>query len=111
MLRNPGTCAKPYIKPQTKKIIMKIAITLCALLLCGGITLKAAEKSDKPKVSPEEAFKRRDADKDGKVSKEEFLKGQKDATKAEATFAAKDKDKDGSLSKEEFLAAGKKKAK
>jgi len=90
---------------------MKIAITLCALLLCGGITLKAADKADKPKADPEAAFKRKDANSDGKLSKEEFLKGAKDATKSEAQFAAKDKDKDGSLTKEEFTAVGKKKAK
>lgn len=88
---------------------MKIALTLCALLLCGGITLQAAEKG--AKRSPEEVFKKMDANADGKVSKEEYLASpaaKKDAAKAETAFAAKDKDKDGSLTKEEFAAGGKK---
>ena len=89
---------------------MKIAITLYALLLAGGITLQAADKADKPKATPEEAFKKMDKNGDGKVSKEEFI-GKKDGeakTKAEAAFTAKDKDKDGSLTLEEFKAGGKK---
>lgn len=96
---------------------MKIAITFCALLLCGGITVMAAEKGEKKPaaagekkpVDMEAVFKRKDANADGKLSKDEFLKGSKDAAKSETQFTAKDKDKDGSLSKEEFLAAPKKK--
>jgi Ca2+-binding EF-hand superfamily protein len=56
-------------------------------------------------------FKKKDADSNGQVSKDEFLKGAKDAAKAEKQFAGKDKDKSGGLSLEEFKAAGKKKAK
>ena len=51
-------------------------------------------------------MKRIDTNGDGKISKEEFVKGAKDAAKAEAAFTAKDKDKDGFLSKEEFMAKG-----
>ena len=52
-----------------------------------------------------------DANSDGKLSKEEFLKGAKEENKAkmETGFAAKDKDKDGNLTLEEFKAGGKKK--
>ena len=53
-------------------------------------------------------FAKKDANSDGKVSKEEYMAKQKDAAKAEAAFGAKDKDKDGSLTKEEFMAHGKK---
>lgn len=88
---------------------MKITALLFALLLGASMTYAAdAEKpkteGDKPKPSPEEMFKKKDANGDGKVSKEEFLKGAKDAAKAEAAFTAKDKDKDGFLTKEEFAA-------
>lgn len=90
---------------------MKIAFALCALLLTSAISLNAADKGDKPKVDPEAAFKKKDTNGDGKLSKEEFTKGSKDAAKSEAAFAAKDKDKDGFLTLEEFKAGGKKKDK
>lgn len=97
---------------------MKALTTLFAVLALGMITVNAAEGDAKKgeakaKVSPEDAFKKKDANGDGKVSKEEFTKT-KDATKAEGLakmFEAKDKDKDGSLTLEEFKAGGKKKAK
>jgi Ca2+-binding EF-hand superfamily protein len=66
---------------------------------------------DKPKMSPEEAFKKLDKDSNGSISKEEFMAGpgKKDATKGAEMFGKKDKNSDGSLSKEEFTAPGKKK--
>lgn len=89
---------------------MKVTTTFLAILAVSAVTSFAAEgDKPKPKVSPEEMFTKKDADKDGKISKEEFLKGSKDAAKSEASFTKKDKDKDGSLSKEEFTAAPKKK--
>jgi hypothetical protein len=65
--------------------------------------------ADKPKMDPEKAFARKDANGDGKLSKEEFMAKQKDAEKAEKSFKNKDKDESGDLSKEEFAAPGKKK--
>ncbi len=92
---------------------MKVITPLLAILALSAVTSFGADApkkpDDKPKMTPEEMFTKKDADKDGKLSKEEFLKGAKDAAKAEAGFTAKDKDKDGSISKEEFTAAPKKK--
>jgi len=96
---------------------MKVITSLLAILALSAVTSFAAEgdapkKPDdkgKPKLTPEELFAKKDADKDGKISKEEFLKGSKDAAKSEASFTKKDTDKDGFLSKEEFTAAPKKK--
>lgn len=95
------------------------SITSILSILALASTLNAAEgdapkkpaggDKGKPKMSPEEFFKKKDANGDGKISKEEFLKGAKDSAKAETQFAARDKDKDGSISKEEFTAAPKKK--
>ena len=92
---------------------MKVTSILFALLVATSFSYgaDAEKKADKPKADPAAMFAKKDANSDGKVSKEEFLKGQKDATKAEEAFAKKDKDKDGSLSKEEFTAAGGKKKK
>ena len=97
---------------------MKVITSLLAILALSAVTTFAAEgdapkkpegDKGKPKMTPEEMFAKKDADKDGKISKEEFLKGSKDAAKSEAAFTNKDKDKDGFLSKEEFTAAPKKK--
>ena len=56
---------------------------------------KKTEGAAKKTVDMDALFKKKDANTDGKVSKEEFLKGQKDAAKAETQFTKKDKDKDG----------------
>ena len=53
-------------------------------------------------------FKSFDKDKDGKLSKEEFTKGNE---KKEKAFKKLDKDEDGSLSEEEFKAMKTKKKK
>ncbi len=94
---------------------MKALTTILAVLAMGTFAVNAQNaekgKGEKPKMDPEAFFKKKDANGDGKVSKEEFLKGAKDAAKAEAAFTAKDKDKDGSLTLEEFKAGGGKKKK
>jgi len=57
---------------------------------------------------PTAAFKRMDADSDGKISKDEYLKGPRaaqDPTKAAERFAKMDKDSDGFVTLEEFKAA------
>lgn len=92
---------------------MKITSILFALLVATSFTFAAdeAKKKEGDRPDPEAMFKKADANNDGKVSKEEFLKGAKDAAKKEAQFAAKDKDKDGNLTLEEFKAGGKKKDK
>jgi hypothetical protein len=102
---------------------MKAIITLFAVLSIASISFgadeakksaedgakKSAEGGAKKTVDMEAMFKKKDANSDGKVSKEEFLKGSKDAAKSETQFSAKDKDKDGNLTKEEFTAKGGKK--
>ena len=94
---------------------MKVTSILFALLVATSFSFGADEakkkEGDKPKADPAAAFAKKDANGDGKLSKEEFTKGAKDAAKAETQFTARDKDKDGSVSKEEFMAAGKKKDK
>lgn len=96
-------------------IPMKITALLFALLLSATMTYAAEgdkpkpAEGDKPKPNPEEYFKKKDANGDGKLSKDEFTKGAKDAAKAETRFTTLDKDKDGSVTKEEFSAAPAKK--
>ena len=57
-------------------------------------------------------FAAMDSDKDGKVSKKEYMaamEGKGDASKAENRFKSLDKDGDGFLTQEEFAAGQKKK--
>ncbi|MFZ4763843.1 MAG: EF-hand domain-containing protein [Roseimicrobium sp.] len=89
---------------------MKITAILSALLVCATVASAQADpKKEKPKADPAVVFAKKDKNGDGKLSKEEFTAGAKDAAKAETQFTNKDKDKDGSVSKEEFTAAPKKK--
>jgi len=68
-------------------------------------------KPEKPKLTPEERFKKMDANNDGALSLEEFLGKAKPEAKAakEEEFKKLDTDGNGSLSLEEFVARGKKK--
>jgi hypothetical protein len=96
---------------------MKLLTSLAAVLALvvsvdAADEKKPAAAGDKPKPDPTAIFGKKDANADGKLSKEEFVgKKPKDAAKAEAAFAAKDKDKDGFVSKEEFMAPGGRKKK
>ena len=82
---------------------MKLTLTLTALLAI--ISLSYADEPKPGKADPEAVFKKLDTNADGKLSKEEFLKGKKDAAKAEERFKKLDKDGDGFLTLEEFKAA------
>ena len=94
---------------------MKIILTLGALLLSATVALaaegdkpkKPPGEGDRPRLNPEEMFKKLDSNNDGSISKEEYLaspRAKENAERAEKSFAARDKDKDGKLSKEEFTA-------
>lgn len=96
------------------------AITSILSILALTATLNAAEGDkkpeagkDKPKMNPEEMFKKLDKDGNGSISKEEYLASpgaKKDAAKATERFGKMDKNSDGSLSKEEMTPKKKKDA-
>ena len=92
---------------------MKITFALCAFLLAGGLTLTAADKADKPKMTPEEAFKKLDTSGDGKLTKAEFMASpgaKKDAAKGEERWKAMSKGKEEMTLDEYKAVAGRKKA-
>ena len=53
-------------------------------------------------------FAKRDKDRDGKLTREEFLTGQPDPDEAPQRFIRFDIDQDGFVGREEFITAGKK---
>lgn len=101
---------------------MKAITSLLAILALSAVTAFAAEgdapkkpegDKGKPKMNPEEMLKKMDTDKDGKVSKAEFLatpQAKKDEAKATERFGKFDKNSDGFLSLEELTPKKKKDA-
>lgn len=67
----------------------------------------AKPASNKPKQDRNETFNKRDKNKDGRLTMEEFLIGQPDPDEAPKRFPIFDKNKDGVLSREEFVKSGK----
>ncbi len=64
-------------------------------------------KTSKSKQDRGAMFDKRDKNKDGKLTLEEFLAGQPDPDEAPKRFPSFDKNKDGFLSREEFIKGGK----
>lgn len=86
--------------------------TIASLIMAALVLPLAAQPADggtgdtkKKKPDREKIFKKKDADSDGFLTKDEFTKGAKDAEKAAKAFKNKDKDKDGKVSLAEFTAA------
>lgn len=64
---------------------------------------KSSKSAGKPKQDRGAMFDSRDTDKDGTLTREEFLAKQPDPDKAPARFIQFDRDQDGVLSREEFV--------
>ena len=78
---------------------MKCLVHL-SLVVLGCVPAAVAVAQPPMESSPAEMVKRADADGDGKVSRDEFIKAR--TTALEQAFARMDTDGDGKLSKEEF---------
>lgn len=74
-----------------------IPLCLCLFLLCGSVAEARPEKAGQ---SLQDRFAAMDADKDGKVSREEFFKVHQNMK--DAAFLAIDKDADGQISQDEW---------
>ena len=83
-----------------------LTVAVLAAVLSLPVALVGAEEKKKGG-----GFAALDTDKDGKVSKKEFVAAHKDASKGESRFAQLDTDKDGFLTQAEMAAGQKKKDK
>ena len=90
-----------------KKLIFTLLLAIPAIALAEDTNAPSGGgNSGKPKKDPAARFQGMDKNKDGKLSKEEFMANKKGeyAAQGEKAFAGKDKDGDGSLTFEEFSA-------
>ena len=85
------------------KKIVSLAMCVAVVLMVSGVAMAAEGKGPKGPKGPD-FFTKVDANKDGKLSLDEFKAAYK-GTDAEAKFLAADTDKDGFLTKEELKAA------
>ncbi|HEX4129901.1 MAG TPA: EF-hand domain-containing protein [Pirellulales bacterium] len=82
----------------------KILCFGAAVVMLFALSVASSTAADKPKPEPEEVFKKLDANGDGKLSVDEFVRKRTgdEADKAKAAFAKLDKNSDGYLTLEEF---------
>ncbi len=102
-----------------KKLFVAMLTVALGLVFTAGPVMaadaaaKAAKAAKADKKTPDELFKEKDKNSDGKLSLEEYSAGLEGKAKdnADKSFKAKDKNSDGSLDLEEFKAKKEKKVK
>ncbi len=119
-----GPISGPVIqtKNPNSKHTMKTILTLCVLAICGAFTLHAADgikpkrphdhkpgdgKPGEDRHNPEEIFKKIDTNRDGFISKDEFMaspRAKENPAKAAEHFNMLDKTGSGKITFEEFKA-------
>jgi Ca2+-binding EF-hand superfamily protein len=83
---------------------------ILGVLAAASVLIVTPAMAQKRPRSPEAAFKRLDANGDGRIDKTEFERRAKDEAKREKAFARVDGNGDGSISLEEFTEIAKKRA-
>ncbi|MGE0827404.1 MAG: EF-hand domain-containing protein [Candidatus Binatia bacterium] len=87
---------------------MKTSTVISALALILTVILRDHDAFAQPgpqrAMKCEERFTALDTDRDGRVTREEFMKGKHPGGHAEEVFQSRDSNKDGMLTKEEFCA-------
>jgi hypothetical protein len=92
-----------------------LVAVVASVLTAGTAWAQEQKKSEKPRATPEERFKKLDKDGDGFVTLDEFLaqaaKKPELKEKLEKAFKAMDKDSDGKLTLDEYKAGSTRKHK
>lgn len=84
----------------------KETVARLQMILAGHPEARPQIQANANKNDRSAMFDRKDSNKDGKLSREEFLANQPDPDKAPARFLGFDANKDGTLSREEFVNMG-----
>ncbi len=108
-VNDPHETANAATKPENQAVIERLAKFLPPPIPAADPNAtKTAPAAKAPDLTIDRAilFERRDANKDGKLTREEFMTNQKDSARAAENFPRFDKDKDGVLTKEEFVKMG-----
>ena len=84
-----------------KKIEIGVTILIVGLLLLSGISWGQEKKGENP-LNPQALFDLLDRDRDGKISREEYLIVWKDQVEGEKAFRRMDRNSDSFLNREEF---------
>jgi len=94
-------------RPEHAEVIARLSKHLPPPIAAAQTPSPAGKAAAKP-ASADRAtmFERRDVNKDGKLTKEEFMAKQSNPEQAAKNFPRFDKDHDGELSKEEFVRMG-----
>lgn len=104
----------PHERQNIAQNQLKVLTRLKALLAKQPAALPQAKAKENPsalaptagKMSREEMFKGKDKDGDSKLTREEFMRHQRDPEEAPKRFERFDTNQDGVLSEEEFVKAG-----
>lgn len=86
---------------KTSKVVSTLTLILTVIL--GGPHAFAQHRPQRA-MKCEERFTAMDTDRDGRVTRGEFLEGKHPGGHAEEVFQSRDSKKDGMLTKEEFCA-------
>ncbi len=86
-----------------KSLLLSTLILTASIALLGSDLARAEDAAKKPDHAAKK-FEKRDSDKNGSLSLDEFKSGAKDPAKAEKAFKNKDANNDGGITLEEFSA-------
>ena len=110
MQGDPGEATNLAAKPEHSAIVAEhseiLRKRLATLPPAGLKLIDLAKPAAAPKVDRAALFTTKDTDQNGKLTREEFMRGQPDPDQAPQRFTRFDADKNGELSREEFISQG-----
>ncbi len=98
---------RPDVVAQLRAILAQQPEAKPQVRATGGQDGKKAATAGKPKQDRAAMFARRDKDRDGKLTREEFLADQPDPDEAPKRYVLFDANRDGFIDRDEFITGGK----